>query len=126
MYSQNDELIYQMIAGIGITFYVIGLALGIFMLVCQWKMYVKAGESGWATIIPFYSNYVMFKIAVGNGWKMFFMLIPLFNIGYAFYALYKLGKAYGYGFGMFLLLLFLPVIGLAILGLGKAEYIGCE
>ena len=32
-------------------------------IVASWIMYAKAGEHGWAAIVPFYSSYVKFRIA---------------------------------------------------------------
>lgn len=46
---------------------IIILAICVVMIVANWKLFTKAGEPGWAAIIPFYSNYVLFKIAFGNG-----------------------------------------------------------
>ena len=37
---------------------------------------------------------------------------------------WKLIKSFGGGFGMFLLMLFLPNIATMVLGFGSAEYIG--
>ena len=42
---------------------VINLAVFILTIVASWIMYNKAGEPGWAAIIPFYSSYIRFKVA---------------------------------------------------------------
>ena len=41
----------------------ISLAISIFMCVVMWKINVKAGEPGWACLIPFYSSWVDCKVA---------------------------------------------------------------
>ena len=41
----------------------ISLAISIFMIVVVWKINVKAGEPGWACLIPFYSSWVDCKVA---------------------------------------------------------------
>jgi len=41
-------------------------ALFVLLIVAQWRMYEKAGEEGWAAIIPYYSSYMRFKIAGQN------------------------------------------------------------
>ena len=41
----------------------INLAVMVLTIVASWIMYAKAGEPGWAAIVPFYSSYVRFKIA---------------------------------------------------------------
>ena len=41
----------------------INLAVMVLTIVASWIMYAKAGEHGWAVIVPFYSSYVKFRIA---------------------------------------------------------------
>ena len=41
----------------------INLIIFVLTIVASWLLYNKAGELGWAAIIPFYSSYVRFKIA---------------------------------------------------------------
>ena len=41
----------------------INLAVMVLTIVASWIMYAKAGEHGWAGIVPFYSSYVKFRIA---------------------------------------------------------------
>ena len=42
---------------------VINLAVFVLTIVASWILYNKAGEPGWAAIIPFYSSYIRFKVA---------------------------------------------------------------
>ena len=42
---------------------VINLAVSVLTIVASWILYNKAGEPGWAAIIPFYSSYIRFKVA---------------------------------------------------------------
>ena len=41
----------------------INLAVMVLTIIASWIMYAKAGEPGWAAIVPFFSSYVRFKIA---------------------------------------------------------------
>ena len=41
---------------------VVYLAIAVLGIVAMWKIFEKAGEPGWAAIIPFYNLYVLFKI----------------------------------------------------------------
>ena len=59
----------------GMTF--LSLAIAVLGIIAMWKIFEKAGEPGWAAIIPFYNLYVLFKITWGNGWKFLLLLIPL-------------------------------------------------
>lgn len=44
------------------------LAFIVFLVVCQWKIYTKAGQPGWACIIPIYNYYILLKIVGKPGW----------------------------------------------------------
>lgn len=100
------------------------LIVYVLSIVAMWRLFEKAGEAGWKCIIPIYSTYILFKIVTGNGWKMLFLLIPLFDIVYAIIFLFKLARAYGKGTGFGFGLLFLSTIFLLILGLGDSQYMG--
>lgn len=50
---------------------ILALAMAILQVISQWKLFEKAGEHGWASLIPMYNYFVMVKIATGNytlGW----------------------------------------------------------
>ena len=38
------------------AFALVGLIIGIILLIANWKIFSKAGEHGWAAIVPFYCN----------------------------------------------------------------------
>lgn len=90
MYSNfNSEAATVLSAMMGfiVVFAVIALAVGVLVIVAMWKMFEKAGEPGWASLIPFYNAYVLFKISWGNGWYFLLSVIPSFlyqmvNVGY--------------------------------------------
>lgn len=49
----------------------ISLVVAVLQVIAQWKLFEKAGEHGWASLIPVYNYFVMVKIATGNytlGW----------------------------------------------------------
>lgn len=48
------------------------LAWGIFAIIGMWKLYKKAGYNGWEAIIPFYSQWILLKIA---GLKEYWFLL---------------------------------------------------
>lgn len=112
------------IVGALVIIYVIILALCIFMIVSNWKLFKKAGKPGWAAIIPLYNTYTMYAILYGNGWKFLLLLIPFVNIIIAIKATLDLACVFGKSFAFALGLLFLNFIFIAILAFGKAEYLG--
>ena len=100
--------------------------VSILILVCYWKLYEKAHEPGWAAIVPFYSSYVMFKVAFGNGWMFLLLLVPIANIVFLIMLPFKLAKAFGKSSGFGVGLWLLPIVFYPLLAFGKDEYIGVE
>lgn len=77
-----------------------GLSLGgILVIIGMWMIFTKAGEAGWKAIIPLYNTYLLTKIAMGNGWLFLLLLIPVVNVIFAIYLMYKLALAFGRGIG---------------------------
>ena len=102
----------------------LSFAVAIIGIVAMWKIFEKAGEPGWASIIPFYNIYVLFKITWGNGWKFLFLLIPIVNIVFAIITMVKLAKAFGKSGGFAVGLIFLSVIFYCILAFDQSQYLG--
>ena len=71
----------------------------IFLIASVWKVYTKAGQPGWACIIPFYNIYVLLKIVGRPGWWLVLMLIPLVNLVIAILVAIDLAKVFGKGTG---------------------------
>ncbi len=110
-----------------------------------WHIFVKAGESGWEAVIPFYRKYIRYKLSWDSGmfWvsllctfagMLLFMIIG-HNIAYCigilfflaalvinFIDLYKLSAAFGHEIGYMFGLWFLGPVFYMILGLGNSEY----
>lgn len=119
-----NELAYLIGGTTYIVSMVISLAISVVVIIGSWKVYEKAGEPGWAAIVPFYSQYVLFKIAFGSGWLFLLMFVPCVNFVMLIICNFKLatafGKGTGYGFGLWLL----NPIFMCLLGFGDAQYVG--
>lgn len=102
---------------------IIWLAIAVLLIASMWKMFTKAGEKGWASIIPFYNAYVEFRIAGLNPWLFLLLLIPFVNVIVSIWVSIKLGTQFGKSivWSIFLLILF-PFIGYPMLGFGSATY----
>jgi hypothetical protein len=108
----------------GPLFWIIYLAFLIFMIVAMWKVFTKAGQPGWAILIPIYNLYVMCKIAGRPGWWFILMFIPVVNIVIVIIVVIDIAKHFGKGVGFGIGLLILPIIFYPILGFGSAQYQG--
>ena len=100
------------------------MIITILTLISMWKIYTKAGQPGWAVLIPIYNCWVLYKILCGRGTAMFRLLIPFYNIYWAILSCIKLAYAYGKTTGFGVGLIFLAPIFIWILGLGDAKYVG--
>ena len=107
-------------AGAGILY----LAIIIFLIAAQWKVYTKAGKPGWAVIIPIYNFIVLLEI-VGKPWWWFLLaLIPIVNIVIIIIVYHRLSLSFGKGAGFTVGLILLSFIFWPILGFGSATYQG--
>jgi hypothetical protein len=104
---------------------IVCLAILVVLIIGYWKVFVKAGQPGWAILIPIYNVYVLLKIAGRPGWWLLLCLIPFVNIVIAIIVAIDVAKAFGQGavFGVVLLFL-LSAIGYLILGFGNYRYVG--
>ena len=110
--------------GGAIAYIIVAIAIYVLLIVAQWKIFAKAGEAGWKSLIPLYNLYIMVKIVDGNGWKFLLLLIPIVGFIYDIMLSIKMAKAFGKSSGFAVGLIFLPNIFFLILGFGSAEYIG--
>src|SRR5436190_14559830 len=96
--------------------------LTVFGVVVQWKVFTKAGQPGWACLIPIYGAVVLCRVANKPGWWVLLFLIPLVNIVIAIMVMIGLAEAFGKGGGFIVGLLFLNPIFMAILAFGDAQH----
>lgn len=119
--------LFGLIAGLGIAIVFLALAIGIFSIIVMWKVFEKAGKTGWYSIIPIY-NYVVLLEIVGLKWYYIFgfclsfipvvgsILVILYNIVISIKLAKSFGKEVGFGIGI----AFLPVIFEAIIAFDKS------
>ena len=98
------------------------LVLIVLMIAGLWKVFDKAGQPGWAAIVPIYNIYILLKIVGRPGWWLLLCLIPIVGLIIFIIIYYELAKVFGHGAGFFLDIFFLPFIFLPILGFGDSRY----
>src|SRR5213594_5064093 len=103
---------------------IVGLLIALFLIVAMWKVFTKAGQPGWASIIPIYNLYVWCKIVGRPWWWILLMLIPFVNFIILIILCIDTAKSFGKGAGFGIGLALLGVIFLPILGFGSAQYQG--
>jgi hypothetical protein len=99
------------------------LILAVTSIVSFWRIFEKAGDKGWKSLIPLYNTYTLFKVGGYNGWMFLLLLIPIVNIVILLLLSLKLAERFGKStvFAVVALFLFNP-IGFWIIGLGDAKY----
>jgi len=106
------------------VFLIVAFVLMIFMIASVWKVFSKAGEPGWASIVPIYNVIVLLKISGKPLWWIILFIIPVANLIVAILAGLGLAKNFGKSDGFGIGLALLPFIFYPILGFGSATFVG--
>ena len=141
-----DNSVAAMVLAILGVYSAIVIVWYLLVVIAYWKVFSKAGEAGWKSLIPVYNVYIEFKLAWKNT-NMFWIYLAcalasavlgqisgfvailgavagivvlvitvLLNI--------RMAKAFGRGTGFAIGLLFLTPIFMMILGFGSSQYLG--
>lgn len=142
--------VFGILAGLGIAIIIFALIIAVLSIIAMWRIFTKAGEKGWKSLIPIYNVYILFKIAGRNFWKYFWLA---FALGFveaiadnvantavaaicaigalvlAIYVIIEIVKMYhglstkfGHDAGFTVGLVFLNIIFMLILALGNSQY----
>lgn len=98
-------------------------AIAVVVIAGMWKTFEKAGQPGWAILIPIYNAYVLCKVAQRPGWWVLLMLVPVVSLVIAIIVAIDVAKHFGKGVGFGLGLAFLAPIFYPILGFSDATYL---
>ncbi len=112
------------VEGPGPVFWIVCAVLVVFEIASLWKVFEKAGQPGWACIIPIYNIVVLCQIAGKPAWWVLLYLIPLVNIVISIMVKHNISKNFGHDVGFTLGLVFLAFIFYPILAWGESEYLG--
>ncbi len=145
-----EQVVGTILAGIAI-YATICFIWYIIMVIADWRIFTKAGEAGWKSLIPILNTYVVFKISWKGSmfWIMLLtmaggsictsmagenggmlaiagMILSIIGLLIALIDTHKLSKSFGHGIGFTLGLLFLNPLFTLILAFGSSKYIGPE
>lgn len=144
MYPYQDGALF----GMNIT--ILSIVLLVFYVVAaigSWKMFEKAHEAGWKALIPFYNDYIRFKISWNTRYFWIYLVLECVGGCLIFFApnlmaayiaetisivagimwavlQYNIAAAYGKGLGYTLGLILFPYLFYMIIGFGGAQYVG--
>lgn len=99
--------------------------IAVVSIIGMWKLFEKADEPGWASIIPIYNTWVMAKIGGINPIMILLLLVPLVNAIFLLYLGYKFVESFGFSIGGFLLYLFFnPIMAIYMGFSSEVRYVG--
>jgi hypothetical protein len=99
------------------------LILSILNIMVLWVIYDKAGQTGWACLVPIYNIIVLLKICERPAWWILLLMIPFVNLFATFILQIDLARVFGKRIGFAAGLIFFNLIFMAILAYGDAEYL---
>ena len=128
--SGNEEAVTAGILAFIAAFAFVIIAVAIVTAIGMWKAFEKAGQPGWAAIIPIYNLVVMFRLGGQSGWfalAILLNLIPFIGglawLGIVVWNHVNISKRFGQGVGFAIGLVFLAPIFWLILGFGSSKYV---
>ena len=98
------------------------LAVIVFIIASMWKVFAKAGQPGWAAIVPIYNIFVLLKIACKPGWWLILFFIPVVNLVVAIITTVAVARNFGKGTGFAVGMILLPIVFYPMLAFGDAQY----
>jgi hypothetical protein len=119
-FDYNYSANYQM----GTGGMICSLLVGLLLVVSMWKIYTKANEPGWASLIPIYNIIVWCKIVGRPAWWFVLLLIPCVNFVILIMLCIDLAKSFGKSAGFGIGLVLLGIVFFPILAFGSAQYVG--
>lgn len=106
------------------TLYSYAFLFSIIGVISWWRIYKKAGQPGWAAIIPFYNIIVWLRIIFKPAWWLILLFIPIVNIVILIWMTNLLAKRFERKIGFTIGLLFLSVFFYPILAFKDYKYSG--
>lgn len=107
----------------GFIFGLLVIGLVFVMIAGMWKIFEKAGQPGWAAIVPIYNMVIMLEIVKKPWWWLLLMIIPYVGLIWSIWTYNLLSKSFGKDEGYTIGMIFLPFIFIPMLGFGEAQYI---
>lgn len=105
-----------------LLFPIIFLGIIIITIIAMWKVYTKAGEPGWAILVPIYNLIVLLRICGKPAWWVILAFIPIVSL-IMLVIPFRLAERFGKGAGFGLGLLLFGFIFYPLLAFSDAEYI---
>jgi hypothetical protein len=130
--TEQEIAVFLMIAvRLLIVFFIVYFVISIVpVAIGMWKVFTKAGQPGWAVLIPVYNLILLLRIT-GLPWYWVFtpliVIIPILGwivyLAWVVWVHHRISTRFGQGIGFTIGLTLLAPIFWLILGLGDSKYV---
>ena len=86
-----------------------------------WRIFAKAGQPGWAAVVPIYNVLVVLRIVGKPSWWLILLCIPVVRLVLLLQLAADLTKSFGKHPAFTMAVFLAPLVGLPILGFGRAK-----
>ena len=125
----DPEQMLGVFKGMGAGVIIVYIAIMVFMIVSLWIVFKKAGQPGWAAIIPIFNFLVILRVASKPWWWVFSILLVIIPIAgpILFLVVWILicngiSKNFGQSTGFTVGLVLLSVVFIPILAFGDYQW----
>ena len=127
----DPEQMLGVFKGMGAGVIIVYIAIMVFMIVSLWIVFKKAGQPGWAAIIPIFNFLVILRVAGKPWWWVFSILLMIIPIAGPILFLVvwilicnRISKNFGQSTGFTVGLVLLSVVFIPILAFGDYKWSG--
>ena len=106
----------------------LSVAFFIITLVSVWRMYEKAGQSGWVGLVPILNVFGLLKMAGKPFWWAVLYLVPVLNVIVHVVVSVSVARSFGKSalFGLIMAIPLATPFFVMSLGMGEARYLGAR
>lgn len=108
-------------ADVGVLFLVAVAAVAVLLVSSLWRLFERAGEPGWASLVPIYGQLVLLRIAGMSGWWIVLLVVPYLGVIAALPVCIALARRFGRGVPFGIALWLLPFVFAPILAFGESK-----
>lgn len=127
-YNSSSDLspaaVFGMIVGVLAIYLLVFIVMYAIVGLSMMGIFQKAGHAKWKAFVPFYSNWMMVKIAGRPESHFWLQFIPYAGLYWTICTYNDVAKSFGKDSAYTVGMVFLPVIFFAILSYGEAQYRG--
>ena len=112
---------------------IVWIAIMVFMIISWWIVFKKAGQPGWAILIPIYNFLVILRVASKPWWWVFALLLaiipfagPILLLVAMIFIFHGISKNFGQGAGFTVGLVLLSIVFVPILAFGDYKWKAVE